>query len=85
MRKKHTFLLTIFPSEEQHSMLRGRLQFISTGSVFTFTNLEELQVLIENEIRNETQSENCADAIKVIQEPKALYQPVDPQHWDEKI
>ncbi len=81
MRKKHTFLLTIFPSEEQNSMLRGRLQFISTGSVFTFTTIEELQELIENEI----QSEMNAGGVLGIQEPRAPYQPVDPQHWDEKI
>ena len=81
MRKKHTFLLTIFPSEEQQSMLRGRLQFISTGSTFTFTNLEELRTLIENEI----QSEQCASNTVSIQEPRAPYTSVDPRHWDEKI
>lgn len=81
MRKKHTFLLTIFPSEEQSSMLRGRLQFISTGSAFTFTTIEELQELIETEILSDKSASNGM----TIQEPKAPYQPVDPQHWDEKI
>jgi hypothetical protein len=81
MRKKHTFLLTILPSEEQPPMLRGRLQFIPTGSAFTFTNLQELQQLIESEIRT-NKDENCPQG---IQEPRALYRPVDPQHWDEKI
>jgi UDP-galactopyranose mutase len=80
MRKKHTFLLTIIPSEEQRSKLRGRLQFISTGSAHTFTSIEELQELIQREI----QSEENPGFPRSIQEQKSPYYPVDPQHWDEK-
>lgn len=56
MRKKHSFLLTIFPDEEQQTGLRGRLEMISSGSTYTFTNLEELQKLIETEIQSGQQS-----------------------------
>lgn len=53
MRKKHAFLLTIIPSEEQQrSHIRGRLESVATGDCYTFTNVHELQQLIEKEIHN---------------------------------
>lgn len=71
MRKKHSFLLTIFPSEEQRPALKGRLQFIATGSSFYFMNLEELQQIIENEIL----STECAESMPGIQEGSPEYFP----------
>jgi hypothetical protein len=63
MRKKHTFLLTVFPSEESQSALKGRLQLISTGSSYTFTNLEEMQQIISKEIREIDNTENYSGPI----------------------
>jgi hypothetical protein len=51
MRKKHSFLLTIIPAEDQaQSVIRGRLESISTGDSYTFTTLQELQALINQEL-----------------------------------
>ncbi len=57
MRRKHTFLLTIFPSEEQQPALHGRLEFIANGASHTFNSLSELQNLIETSIHTEPSSE----------------------------
>jgi len=51
MRKKHSFLLTIIPTDDQpQSIVRGKLESISTGDSYTFTNLQELQALINQEL-----------------------------------
>lgn len=81
MRKKHSFLLTIIPSEEQTPALRGRVQFIADGTSSTFTNLQELQQLIENQIH----SYENADLSSVIQERRSPYTSISPSHWEEGI
>ena len=71
MRKKHTFLLTIVPAEDQpQPALGGRLEFISTGDSFTFTNMQELQQLIMKEIQ---QGVNKPLTGSTIREEKASY------------
>jgi hypothetical protein len=52
LRKKCSFLLTILPSEDRQSNLQGRLEVIATGKVARFTNLLELQALLEEEINH---------------------------------
>ncbi len=71
MRRKHTYLLTIFPSEGSEPALRGRLEIISTGTSYTFNNLAELQRLIEGSI----QTEQSSSTPMQIREWKSLYQP----------
>lgn len=51
MRKKCSFLLTILPPEEKEANLHGRLEVISSGKIERFASLEELQALIEEEIK----------------------------------
>ncbi len=51
MRKKHSFLLTILPAENENSPVHGRLEVISTGQVEMFSSLEELLALLEQELR----------------------------------
>ncbi len=51
MRKKHSFLLTIRPDENDHAPIHGRLEVIATGQAEMFSSLEELQALLELEIR----------------------------------
>ncbi len=55
MRKKHSFLLTILPDENDTSPVHGRLEVISTGQSEMFYSLEELLVLLEHELRNITE------------------------------
>jgi len=45
MRRKCSFLLTIFSTGENDD-LRGRIQYISNGKTATFTNIKELDQLI---------------------------------------
>ncbi len=52
MRKKHSFLLTILPDENDTSPVHGRLEVISTGQSEMFYSLDELLVLLEQELRN---------------------------------
>jgi hypothetical protein len=52
MRKKHSFLLTILPDENDSSPVHGRLEVIATGQSEMFSSLEELLVLLEHELRN---------------------------------
>ncbi len=56
MRKKYTFLLTILPAEDDDEALRGRLQLVQSNRAETFTNLDELQKLIQ-EVLNTNSSE----------------------------
>jgi hypothetical protein len=49
MRRKSSFLLTIFSTGENDD-LRGRIQYISNGKTATFTNLKELDQLIRCDI-----------------------------------
>lgn len=51
MRKKHSFLLTILPDENDNAPIHGRLEVIATGQAEMFSSLEELQALLEFEIR----------------------------------
>ncbi len=51
MRKKHSFLLTILPDENDSSPVHGRLEVISTGQSEMFNSLDELLVLLEQELR----------------------------------
>ncbi len=51
MRKKHSFLLTILPDENDSSPVHGRLEVISTGQSEMFSSLDELLVLLEQELR----------------------------------
>jgi hypothetical protein len=84
MRKKHTFLLTIFPSEDQQPALCGRLQLINTGATYTFTNLIELQQFIEKGIN----LDGTSVALSSIQEGKASYQmhsDAYPEHCEEEL
>jgi hypothetical protein len=46
MRKKYTFLLTILPTEDDQEDICGRLQLVQSNQADTFTNLEELRLLI---------------------------------------
>ncbi len=55
MRKKHSFLLTILPDENDSSPVHGRLEVISTGESEMFSSLDELLVLLEQELRNLTE------------------------------
>lgn len=74
MRKKHSFLLTIIPAEDQpQAILRGRVEFITTGDAYTFNGLQDLQRLIELEIQ---QGEGMPPA-RGLQEKKAIY-PLNP-------
>jgi hypothetical protein len=50
MRRKYSFLLTVFPTEDQQPALHGRLEYISNGISYTFNNLAELQKIIESSI-----------------------------------
>ncbi len=81
MRRKHTFLLTIFPTEEQQPALHGRLEFISSGASYTFNNLTELQELIEGSIGNELPA-----AGPQICQPRSSYQTrsFSPGHCEEE-
>lgn len=84
MRRKQTFLLTIFPSEEREPALRGRLELISTGTSYTFNNLAELQRLIESSICAEQSSPTSPQ----ICESKASYQPRSsfyPGHCEDEV
>ncbi len=82
MRKKHSFLLTIVPAEEQQrSHISGRLESIATGDCFTFTNLRELQQLIEKEIHaRETRPDL---SIQTSKPAKVLRPPAYPEHHPE--
>ena len=51
MRKKHSFLLTILPAENDSSPIHGRLEVISTGQIEMFSSLDELLALLEQELR----------------------------------
>jgi len=51
MRKKHSFLLTILPDENDNAPIHGRLEVIATGQTEVFSSLEELRTLLEQEIR----------------------------------
>ncbi len=55
MRKKHSFLLTILPDENDCSPVHGRLEVISTGQSEMFSSLDELLVLLEQELRSITE------------------------------
>ena len=52
MRKKHSFLLTILPDENDNAPIHGRLEVISTGQSEVFSSLDELQALLEQELRS---------------------------------
>lgn len=79
MRKKHSFLLTIVPAEEQQrGHISGRLESIATGDCYTFTNLHELQQLIEKEIRaRETAPAQSSQTSKPVRFPRP---PAYPEH-----
>ncbi len=51
MRKKHSFLLTILPSENDNAPVHGRLEVIATGQIEAFSSLDELLDLLEQELR----------------------------------
>lgn len=55
MRKKHSFLLTILPDENDTSPVHGRLEVISTGQSEMFSSLDELLVLLEQQLRSLTE------------------------------
>ncbi len=55
MRKRQTFLLTILASETEDQSLCGRLKVISSGKSYTFTNQDELQSIILEELNEENQ------------------------------
>lgn len=77
MRKKHSFLLTIIPAEDQpQAILRGRVEFIATGDAYTFNGLQELQRLIEVEI----QQGEGQPAARGLQERKATYPLIPPAY-----
>jgi len=66
MRKKYTFLLTILPTEDEDDALRGRLQLVQSNRAETFTNVEELQVLINRALLSApNDSENDVDTTAV--------------------
>ena len=50
MRKKYTFLLTVLPSEDREENLQGKLQLVQSKQAQTFTNLDELEELIQKEL-----------------------------------
>ena len=52
MRKKHSFLLTILPDENDNAPIHGRLEVIATGQTEVFSSLEELKALLDLEIRS---------------------------------
>ncbi len=52
MRKKHSFLLTILPDENDSAPIHGRLEVIATGQTEVFSSLEELRALLEQEIHS---------------------------------
>ncbi len=51
MRKKHSFILTILPAENDTSPVHGRLEVIATGQIEKFSSLDELLVLLEQELK----------------------------------
>ena len=78
MRKKHTFLLTIVPAEDQpQPALGGRLEFIATGDSYTFTNMQELQQLILKEVQQSASKPVSGSAIR---EDKPSYTPRSPKY-----
>lgn len=82
MRKKHSFLLTIVPAEEQQrSRISGRLESIATGDCYTFTNLYELQQLIEKEIHN--RENEAASSIRASKPAPFSRPPAYPEHRPE--
>lgn len=61
MRKKHTFLLTIMPCEEEKEKLRGRVKRIQTDDTATFTTENELWGILKNMIINNVDTGLPAD------------------------
>lgn len=51
MRTKHSFLLTLMTSEENHSSIHGKIKTIATGRTSSFSNLDELYELLKDEIK----------------------------------
>jgi hypothetical protein len=50
MRKKQTFLLTILTPEDEPASFCGKIKIISSGRIYNFTSLEELNALIVSEM-----------------------------------
>ena len=47
MRKKETFILSLWVEEGETALLRGMLQSVKSGEKQAFTTMEELLVLIK--------------------------------------
>ena len=42
MRKAYTFILTLLPAEDENPLLRGKIQFITTGEEANFIGDQEM-------------------------------------------
>jgi hypothetical protein len=51
MRTRHSFLLTLLPSEENRSSIHGKIKTIATGRTSSFSNLDELYELLKDELK----------------------------------
>ena len=51
MRKKETFILSLWVEEGETALLRGMLQSVKSGEKQAFTTMEELLVLIKSSLQ----------------------------------
>lgn len=56
MRKRSSFLITIFSAEDNQLHYSGRLKNITSGHSTTFSNMQELQLLISAEMAREEEA-----------------------------
>lgn len=75
MRKKYTFILTVYAEDGLLEDLQGRLQVVTTGRRMNFTKLAQLSDLIGQSLQqSDPASEQTGQSIS---EPALLY-PEDP-------
>jgi len=67
MRRQKSFLMTIFPSESPKRELCGQVKSVSTGKTFNFSNLEELQKLLIEEVSSEKRTDVRQDTTPIVE------------------
>jgi hypothetical protein len=86
MRKKHSFILTIFSTEDDSKQsFRGKIQFVHEKKGFTFRGMEEFEKLVEQMVEAEITSDEIGtvdnqenySSSKTFPDPRSFpFQPV---------
>ncbi len=72
MRRKKSFLITIIPTEEPQKAFCGQVKSVSTGRAFTFSDKDEFQRLLMDELAANNHEGTQVDLTSSVKVPAAI-------------